>query len=108
MILAYNGFRKSYPFQTTHNCPFSSYVDSFRNSLALVLDNVLLILAVPTKVLRLPYIPKRWSQVGWAIDTLQTHILQCYNKGKYQLFEKETDTGNLLSSMIAATENACQ
>lgn len=63
-VLAYAGFRKSYPFQATHNCPSDSYVDSFRNSLALVLDNELLTLAVPPKVLRLPYVPKRWSRVG--------------------------------------------
>lgn len=36
---------------------------------------------------------------------LYTPTLQ---RGEYQSFEKETDTGNLLSSMIAATENARQ
>lgn len=48
-VLAYAGFRKSYPFQATHNCPSDSYADSFRDSLALVLDNALLTLAVPPK-----------------------------------------------------------
>lgn len=105
-VLAYAGFRKSYPFQATHNGPSDSNVDSFRDSLAVVLDNALLTLAVPPKVLRLSCVPKRWSRVGWAIATLQTHILNLYDEGKYQSFGKEPHTGNLMSSMIAATENA--
>lgn len=48
------------------------------------------------------------SRLGLLIDTLQTHVLQLYNEGKYPSFEKETDSGNLLSSMIAATENGRQ
>lgn len=35
-------------------------------------------------------------------------MLNLFNEGKYQSFEKERDTGNLMSSMFAATENARQ
>ena len=103
-VLAYVGFRKHYPFDGARTLPETSHAASFRDSLAIILDNALLTLAIPPNILRLPFVPKRWSRVGWAVAAFENHMMNLFNEEKHLSSRGKQGTGNLMSSMVNASE----
>ena len=105
-VLANVGFRKFYPFDAKSEQADTQEALSFRETLCFVLDNALLTLVVPPKLLKLPFLPSRWRQVGRAIESLRTHMMDLYKAEKSSFVGDNSDNGNLMRSMVRASEKA--
>ncbi|MCJ1334603.1 hypothetical protein MMC10_011315 [Thelotrema lepadinum] len=105
-ILAFAGFRKQYPFDGKIENVSTQDAPSFRQTLCFVLDNSLLTMLIPAKLLRFPLLPSSWKQIGKAIDSLRNHMLIRYNEEKSQSTKESGQTENLMSVMVRASEEA--
>ena len=105
-VLANVGFRKDYPFVGRAEKINNLEAQSFRQTLCFVLDNALLTMAVPPKVLRLPFLPFRWRQVGEAIDLLRDHMTSLYEEEKSSSVRYPREPANLMGGMVRASEQA--
>ena len=105
-VLAHAGFRKDYPFDGKAENTDTKEALSFRQTLCFVLDNALLTMVVPAKLLRLPFLPSKWRQVGEAIEALRHHMTALYNDEKSNSIQKSREPPNLMGSMVRASEQA--
>ena len=106
-ILAYVGYKKHYPFDGAHKLSETGHAASFRDALSIVLDNALLTLVMPPQLLRM--LPKKWARVGYAISALKTHMTELYKDETQTISHAKTlGTGTLMSSMVAASQQADQ
>ena len=105
-ILAYVGFGKSYPFDGNFSISETSYAASFRDSLSIVLDNALLTLAIPPRVLKLPVTFGDWSRVGQAVGVLKDHMATSLRDERCRYSHGKKGAGTLMSSMVDALETA--
>ena len=105
-VLAHVGFRKTYPFDGKADNTNTQEALSFRQTLCFVLDNALLTMVVPTRFLRLPFLPFKWRQVGEAIDALRHHMTALYNEEKSSSVQNSQEPTNLMRLMVQASEQA--
>lgn len=76
-ILAAIGFGQSYSFQGSSDDPVvGEATQNYRDALATVLDNVILIMLVPLPYLKSALAPKSWAKIGEAADTFQGYMRQ--------------------------------
>ncbi len=71
-VLAYAGFKKSYPFKTIAIDPENRKPSSYRDSLSIILQNVVIIIALPSSIFSIPFLPAKWRRIGWAITKFKT------------------------------------
>lgn len=82
---------------------------TYKDSLHLILENAILVMLFSLKLLagRLQWIlPKHWALVGQATTNFKVHIGKIIQEGKYLLDEGNASTGNFISAMVRASENA--
>lgn len=100
-VLAYAGFQKSYPFSSTaKDRPPSTY----RDALSLILRNILVILVLPPAAFRLPLLPSKWKQIGWAITEFRQYMLNQLADEKQLIAEGKPGSGTLISNLVRASE----
>lgn len=105
-VLTSAGLGISYPFRSARNPPQSSFSMTYREALALVLDHLLVLLAIPPKLLSLPLIPYRWAQVGQAMKEFRRYMIEMLQNEKKLISERSPGTGNLMSSLVRESERA--
>ncbi|KAI4244600.1 MAG: hypothetical protein LQ352_006765, partial [Teloschistes flavicans] len=103
-VLAFAGFQKSYPWQSQQTMKDKT-ASSYRDSLAIILKNVLLILVLPAKLFSMPYMPKQWQQVGWALPAFKKYMLDQIDDEKRSMSEGKAGSGTLVSNLVRASEN---
>lgn len=103
-VLAHVGFRKTCPFDGKAENINTQEALSFRQTLCFVLDNALLTMVVPAKLLRLPFLPFKWRQVGEAIDALRHHMTTLYHEEKSRPAQSSEESANLMGLMVQASE----
>lgn len=64
-ILAATSFKKSYKFRASTEVG-PDEARSYRESLAITLDNTLFMMLVPPRLLSTPLLPKSWKRIGQA------------------------------------------
>ncbi|KAL8690124.1 MAG: hypothetical protein Q9218_004356 [Villophora microphyllina] len=103
-VLAFAGFQKSYPWQSQQEMKERT-ASSYRDSLAIILKNVLVILVLPARLFSLPFAPKQWKQVGWALQAFRDYMLDQIEDEKRSMSEGEAGSGTLVSNLVRASEN---
>ena len=104
-VLAFAGFQKSYPFKSSQQAKERSRdPSSYRDALAIILQNVLVLLAVPSQVFSLPFLPTKWAQVGWAKKVFKQHMLDQIADEKQLIWEGKPGSGTLVSNLVRASE----
>ena len=103
-VLAATGFRKSYKFRSSTNVG-SDEARSYRESLAVTLDNALFMMLVPPKLLSMPWIPRSWKRIGQATQDFRQYMMNMYNDERRLLDAGKPGTGNLMSSLVRVSED---
>jgi cytochrome P450 len=103
-VLAATGFRKSYKFRSSTELG-SDEARSYRESLAITLDNALFMMLVPPKVLSLPFVPKTWTRIGQATKDFRQYMMNMFEEERRLLDTGKPGTGNLMSSLVRVSED---
>lgn len=102
-ILAATGFRRSFDFKSSSEAAASlDTASSYRDALATVLDNIILLLLLPRRFLSHPLVPKSLQRIGKAADDFQHHMEQMLEE-EMRAFEQGTSGGgSLMTSFVRA------
>ncbi|CAD6441370.1 c4f7cdbb-ac19-49b3-8764-245b3c3a3399 [Sclerotinia trifoliorum] len=104
-VLAYVAFQKSYPFDSiSHGKAVNQTSLTYRDSIAIILENVLLIMVLPEKVFTLPFLPRSFQQVGWAINSFREYMTAQVAAERELIRNGEAGTGNLVSNLVRASD----
>lgn len=102
-VLAAVVLRKSYKFRTsTERDPEDTL--SYRESLKLVLDNVILMMLLPPKLWTIPFLPKSWARVGNATIDLRQYMVDTLNEELRLLDAGKHGTEAFMSLFLRASE----
>lgn len=64
-----------------------------KNSLSVILRNILVIMVLPTKVFPIPFLPSKWSQIGWAVTEFRRYMLAQLAEEKQLVAEGKPGSG---------------
>lgn len=103
-VLAFAGFQKSYPFQSVARDNEAQRPSSYRDSLSIILQNVLVIIVLPSVVFRIPFLPFKWKRIGWAVSEFRQYMLDQLAKEKRLLLAGKPGSGTLISNLVRASE----
>ncbi|KAI1113688.1 cytochrome P450 [Nemania sp. NC0429] len=102
-VLSKAGFGKSFKFQSQDDHATANPALDYKESLKMVLDNCILIMALGTKFLSRPWLPRKLRKVHQACVAFQRHMTSVY-EGEKRAHEQGLSTDrNLLSSLIRAS-----
>ena len=102
-VLAATGFQRSYKFRSSSE-PASDEAGTYRDALQTVLDNALLLMLLPPRLLRLPLLPQSWTRIGKAAAAFKQYMVQMLEKETSLLKQGETGTGSLMTSFVRALD----
>ncbi len=105
-VLTCAGFGMSYSFHAGLSAPQSGHAMTYRDALSLVLQNVLIILLIPRRVLTSSFVPLRLRSIGKAIDEFKAYMIEMTGEERRSISKEDSGAGNLLSSLIRASESA--
>ena len=103
-VLATAGFHQSYPFHS-HDESHADEARSYRTSLATVLDNALLMMLAPPRLLSLPFAPASWQKIGQAVEDFRGHMSDMLNQERSSASQSAAGRGTLISSLVRASED---
>lgn len=103
-VLAYARFQKSYPFQSVTRGSEAQRPSTYRDSLAIILGNVLVIIVLPPVVFRILFLPFKWQQIGWAVSEFRLYMLDQLAEEKRLLLAGKPGSGTLISNLVRASE----
>ena len=93
-VLAGAGFGKPYDFRSSAE-PVVDEIGEYRDSLQTVLDNIILLLIVPFKVLTM--IPGRWARIGHAGISFKQHMVKMLEDETAALSQGKSGSGGTTS-----------
>jgi cytochrome P450 len=104
-VLAATGFRKSIDFQP--NAVDTAMTDvrassTYRDALCTVLDNIILLLVFPPRVLSLPYLPRSVNVIGKAAVDFRKHMDRMLQEETAAVENGEQGSGGLMTSFVRA------
>ncbi|PQE30165.1 cytochrome p450 protein [Rutstroemia sp. NJR-2017a WRK4] len=106
-VLAFVAFQKSYPFGSiSHNTAQDQTSLTYRDSISIILENVLVIMVLPEKTFTLPFMPKSFRQVGWAMKSFRDYMSAQVTAEKKLIQNGEAGAGNLVSNLVRASDEA--
>ena len=103
-VLAYVGFQKSYPFTSVAKTTGIRQPSTYRDSLSIILQNVLVVLVLPSIAFQIPFLPTKWRQIGWAITDFREYMLEQLTQEKRLIAEGKPGSGTLMSNLVRASE----
>lgn len=107
-VLAFAAFQKSYHFKSWVNENSPDRPTTYRDSLAIILKNVLIILVLPVKAFEIPFLPAKWARVGWAVTEFRRYMLAQLTEEKQLVAEGKQGSGNLISNLLRASDESTQ
>ena len=105
-VLAYVGFQKIYPFQSVTAPDPSLRPTSYRDSIAIILRNIFLILILPAWFYDVPFLPKRWKSVGLAIKFFQRYMEDQLIEENQLISEGKPGSGTLMSNLVRTSDES--
>lgn len=102
-VLSAIGFSKFYKFHASEQ-PRKSRVRSHRESLALILENALVMMLIPPRVFSMPFIPKKWARIGQEMIDFRRYMLDLVCEGQQVASGPgKRKENNLISSLVRAS-----
>jgi len=102
-ILSDAGFGKSYSFRKSAEAPKLGHMFNYKDSLAKILDHILLLFVVGPKLLSARWLPKSISCIGQATIDFRAYMQDMYNEELELVTNGAPRTGNIMTSMIHAS-----
>ncbi|KAM0310229.1 hypothetical protein ACHAO8_008329 [Botrytis cinerea] len=107
-VLSGAGFGKSYSFEKSIELPKPGRTYNYRDSLAIVLENCLLILVLGPKLLsKMPWPPK-WKRTGQATVDFKYYMTEMLNAEKHAISQGKTRSATFTNSLIRASKQQSQ
>ncbi len=103
-VLAYVGFQKSYPFKSVVKGVEVQQPSTYRDSLAIILKNILVIFVLPATAFRIPILPAKWRKIGLAVTNFRKYMLDQLADEKRLVEEGKPGSGTLMSNLVRASE----
>lgn len=103
-VLSGAGFGKLYSFQKSAEPPKPGHLFNYRDSLAMVLENSLLILVLGPKFLTSWFLPTSWSRIGQTTVDFKFHMIEMVNEEKRLIAQKKPEGRNFISSLIRESQ----
>lgn len=100
-VLACAGFEQSYPFKSSSKDE-AQRPTIYRDSISIILRNVLLIVELPQWAFKIPLLPTKWAQVGWAITEFRQHMMNQLAQEKKSIAEGNPESNTLMSNLVRA------
>lgn len=107
-VLARAGLGQAHSFQSAIDSPDTATEMNYRDSVSAILQNSVIVIVLPPRLLLLPFLPKRLARIGNAIIAFKKYMTEVFNKEKRLVFQRKPRTGNLMSSLVRASEEASQ
>ena len=105
-VLTAVGFRKSNTFHSFDEPSANAEkARNYRQSLKTVMDNSILMMVAPPKLLSSPFVPKVWAHIGQATQELKQYMMEMLNEEKSLLDQCKPGTGSIMTSLVRASEN---
>ncbi|KAF1925641.1 cytochrome P450 [Didymella exigua CBS 183.55] len=104
-VLAATGFRKSFDFQSesSHRARTGTPAAStYRDALCKVLDNIILLLIFPTRILSLSFLPCSFKSIGEAAVDYRKHMELMLQEETAAVERGEQGSGSLMTSFVKA------
>lgn len=99
-VLAATAFKKSYDFRGSAEPQDEG--SSYRKTLQTVLDNAILIMLIPYRYLRGPFVPKKLVRIGDAARSFKSHMVEMLEEEARALQENRSGSGGIMSSFVRA------
>ncbi|OOG00095.1 hypothetical protein ASPCADRAFT_161615 [Aspergillus carbonarius ITEM 5010] len=103
-VLAATGFRRSYSFSSANDPLHRNESSSYRDSLQVVLDNCILLMVMPRRLLTLPFAPESWHRLAKAAVDYKQHMVRMLNEETKALNEGQAGAGGLMTSFVRAMD----
>ncbi|XDG07063.1 hypothetical protein ABKA04_006678 [Annulohypoxylon sp. FPYF3050] len=100
-VLAAAGFRKSYDFRSSAE-PATDEIGSYRDSLQTVLDNIILLMLIPFRILCM--MPGEWARIGNAGIAFKQHMMKMLEEETTALSQGKSGSGGIMSSFVRAAD----
>ena len=107
-VLAYAGFQKSYPWRGAAKGSDMDLPSTYRDSLAVILENVLTIVVLTPAFFRLPFLPSHLKRIGWAIKEFKHYMLSQLTEEKQLEAQGHSGSGTLMSNLVRASSEESQ
>ncbi|KAL8889132.1 MAG: hypothetical protein Q9192_006062, partial [Flavoplaca navasiana] len=101
-VLAYAAFQRSYPFRSMSHQ--SSHPSTYRDSILIILKNILVIIVLPAAVFRIPFLPQRWRQIGAAVTNFQKYMQEQVLEERDLMAQGKQGSGTLISNLVRASK----
>ena len=104
-VLAFVGFQKSYPFESVSRVELTNPRSmTYRDSLAIILENALIVMVVPVAAFNLFFMPLKWQQTGWAIKNFREYMSGQLEDERQLVRNGKPGTGTLVSNLVRASD----
>ena len=108
-VLAFVGFQKSYPFMSASRAHLTNAKSmAYRDSLAIILENALIVMVVPVAAFAPSFMPLKWQQIGWAIKSFREYMSRQVEDERQLVREGKPATGTLVSNLVRASDEAAR
>lgn len=105
-VLTSVGFGLSYPFHGGVRELPEGHSMTYRDALSLCLRNIIVFAILPKKVLSSSLLPKRLRRLGEATSEFQKYMEEMLTHERRMAAKNEHGTGNLMGSLVRASETA--
>lgn len=105
-ILANTGFGTAYSFTNILDPPEPAFTMTYANASNVIRENMLVAVAIPHRLLSLPFVPKRWAKVGRALKEIRSYMTRLLDNEQSSFTQGAPGSGNLLSSLVRGSEDA--
>lgn len=105
-VLTSVGFGLSYPFHHGVRDLPDGHSMTYRDALSLCLRNIITFAILSKKILSLPFLPKPLRDVGVAAREFQKYMEEMLSHERTMAGKREQGTGNLMGSLVRASEEA--
>ncbi|RYO83349.1 hypothetical protein DL764_009462 [Monosporascus ibericus] len=102
-VLASTGFRKSYDFRGSAD-PAINEEGGYRDSLQTVLDNIILLMLVPYRLLAGPMVPKSWARIGNAAVSFKKYMMKMLEEETAALNQGKPGSGGIMTAFVRALD----
>ena len=105
-VLTSVGFGLSYPFHHGVRDLRDGHSMTYRDALSLCLGNIITFAIIPKRFLSLSFLPKRLRDLGLAAREFQKYMEEMLSHERSMTGKREHGTGNLMGSLVRASEDA--
>ena len=106
-VLTSAGFGMSYTFHKSGEATLpSGHAMSYRDALNTILRNTIAVLLFPQYMFSLPFMPSFIRRLDLAVKEFKAYMTEMVEKERAMINERDLGTGNLMSSLVRASDQA--